>query len=50
MTDPFVVANALQPLIDVFEELLKGLHSVMGSWGLAIIGLTLIIRTLLPCR
>ncbi|MBO9534895.1 MAG: membrane protein insertase YidC [Solirubrobacteraceae bacterium] len=47
MTDPLVVANALQPLIDVFEELLKGLHSVIGSWGFAIIGLTLVIRTLL---
>ncbi|MEH3054360.1 MAG: membrane protein insertase YidC [Patulibacter minatonensis] len=42
-----VVANMLQPLIDVFETFLKGLHSVFGSWGLAIIGLTLIIRTLL---
>ncbi len=42
-----VVANALQPLIAVFETLLKGLHSGLGSWGLAIIGLTLVIRTLL---
>ncbi|MFT4034048.1 MAG: YidC/Oxa1 family membrane protein insertase [Patulibacter sp.] len=47
MTDLFVVANALQPLIDVFETLLKALHSVFDSWGLAIIGLTLVIRTLL---
>lgn len=48
MTDTFVVAaNILQPLIDVFEELLKGLHSITSSWGLAIIGLTLVIRTLL---
>ena len=43
----FVVANALQPLIDIFETLLKGLHGITSSWGLAIIGLTLIIRTLL---
>ena len=42
-----VVANMLQPLIDVFETFLKGLHYVFGSWGLAIIGLTLIIRTVL---
>lgn len=47
MTDSFVVANMLQPLIDVFEALLKLLHSGIGSWGLAIIGLTLVIRTLL---
>ncbi len=47
MTDAFVNANILQPLIDVFEELLKLLHSGIGSWGLAIIGLTLVIRTLL---
>jgi YidC/Oxa1 family membrane protein insertase len=43
----FVVANALQPLIDVFETLLKALHGITDSWGLAIIGLTLVIRTLL---
>ncbi|MDO9352949.1 MAG: membrane protein insertase YidC [Solirubrobacteraceae bacterium] len=47
MIDLFVNANVLQPLIDVFEELLKGLHSVIGSWGFAIIGLTLVIRSLL---
>ena len=47
MTDAFVTANILQPLIDVFEELLKLLHSGVGSWGLAIIGLTLVIRSLL---
>ncbi len=42
-----LAANVLQPLIDVFEALLKALHSVVGSWGLAIIALTLVIRTLL---
>lgn len=47
MTDAFVNANILQPLIDVFEELLKALHSGLGSWGFAIIGLTLVIRSLL---
>jgi YidC/Oxa1 family membrane protein insertase len=47
MTDFFVVANMLQPLIDVFEALLKLLHSAVGSWGLAIIALTLVIRTVL---
>lgn len=49
MTDAFVVANILQPLIDVFKELLTGLHGIVDSWGFAIICLTLVIRTaLLP--
>lgn len=49
MTEAFVIANILQPLIDVFETFLKGLHSVVGSWGFAIIALTLVIRSaLLP--
>ncbi len=47
MTDSFVVANMLQPLIDVFEALLKILHGPLGSWGLAIIALTIVIRTIL---
>lgn len=47
MTDATVVANVLQPLIDVFEEVLKALYGPIGSWGLAIIALTLIIRTFL---
>jgi YidC/Oxa1 family membrane protein insertase len=47
MTDAFVVANILQPLIDVFKELLTGLHGIVDSWGFAIICLTLVIRTLL---
>jgi YidC/Oxa1 family membrane protein insertase len=48
MIDFLVVAsNVLQPLINVFELLLKGIYGIVGSWGLAIIGLTLVIRTLL---
>lgn len=48
MTQSLVLAsNVLQPLIDVFEALLKSLHSVVGSWGLAIIALTVVIRTLM---
>jgi YidC/Oxa1 family membrane protein insertase len=38
------LANILQPLNDVEEWLLEGLHSVGLSWGLAIVGLTLVIR------
>lgn len=49
MTDAFVIANILQPLIDAFEWVLVALHGVIGSWGLAIIALTIVIRTaLLP--
>ena len=44
---PFA-ANPLQPLIDVFEAVLKFFHDDVGlSWGLAIICLTIIIRALL---
>jgi YidC/Oxa1 family membrane protein insertase len=47
MIDAFVVANILQPLIDVFKELLVGLHKVVDSWGFSIIALTLVIRSIL---
>jgi YidC/Oxa1 family membrane protein insertase len=39
-----VVANVLQPLIDVNEAILQFWHGVFGSWGLAIIGLTVVVR------
>src|SRR3954453_22677160 len=42
------LANVLQPLIDVFEAILKFFHDDIGlGWGLAIIALTLLIRSLL---
>ncbi len=41
------IANILQPLIDVFEPVLVGLHDALGSWGMAIVALTVIIRALL---
>src|SRR3954447_17700686 len=41
----FVLANILQPLIDINEAILKFWHNTVGlSWGTAIIGLTLVIR------
>ena len=41
-------ANILQPLITVFEEVIKFFHSVMGgSWGWSIILLTVAIRVVL---
>ncbi len=46
MTDALVIANLLQPLIDFFEAILKLLHGVVGSWGMAIIALTIVVRTL----
>jgi YidC/Oxa1 family membrane protein insertase len=43
-----VLANILQPLIDVFEEVLKFFHDDVGlSWGSSIIALTITIRALL---
>jgi YidC/Oxa1 family membrane protein insertase len=47
MTYAPVLANVLQPIITVFEHILLALHSVVGSWGMAIISLTIVIRTLL---
>ncbi len=42
------LANVLQPLINVFEAILKFFHDDIGlGWGLAIIALTLLIRSLL---
>src|SRR3954453_23225891 len=42
------LANVLQPLIDVFEAILKFFHDDIGlGWGLAIVALTLLIRSLL---
>src|ERR671933_964606 len=40
-----VLANILQPLIDLNEGILRFWHDTVGlSWGAAIIGLTLVIR------
>src|SRR3954465_839426 len=42
------LANVFQPLINVFEATLKVFHDHVGlGWGLAIIALTLLIRSLL---
>jgi YidC/Oxa1 family membrane protein insertase len=45
-----IIANVLQPLIDVFESILKFFHDSVGvSWGLSIIILTVVVRAaLLP--
>src|SRR3954451_1359157 len=41
----FVIANVLQPLIDVNEAIIKFFHDTVGlGWGPAIIGLTCVIR------
>src|SRR6478672_550438 len=44
----FLPANIFQPLIDVFETVLKFFHNHLGvSWGLAIVLLTVLVRALL---
>src|ERR1700755_379491 len=43
-----ITANILQPLVDVFESVLKFFHNSFGaSWGLSIILLTIVVRALL---
>ncbi len=44
----FIPANIFQPLIDVFEAVMKFFHNHVGvSWGLSIVLLTVLIRALL---
>jgi YidC/Oxa1 family membrane protein insertase len=45
-----ITANILQPLVDVFESVLKFFHDTFNiSWGLSIIALTIVVRAaLLP--
>ncbi len=43
-----VLANILQPLIDVNEAILRFWHNTVGfGWGASIIGLTIVIRVLI---
>ncbi len=45
---PLLAANPLQPLIDIAHAILVFLHDSVGlSWGLSIIGLTVVVRTLI---
>ena len=39
-----VYANIFQPLIDVFEEVLKFFHGIGLSWGMSIIAMTVVVR------
>jgi len=43
----FAVGNPLQPLIDFFEAILVFFHDLGLGWGMAIIALTLLVRSLL---
>jgi YidC/Oxa1 family membrane protein insertase len=44
----FVTANIFQPLIDVFEAVLKFFHNNVGvSWGWSIVLLTVVVRAVL---
>ena len=48
MTTLPIAANPLQPLIDAFDWVLVGFHDTVGlSWGMSIIALTVVVRTLL---
>src|SRR5208283_3211774 len=44
-----VIQDAFSPLINVFESIMVFIHAhlVGGSWGLAIVGLTVLIRAVL---
>ncbi|MEO6858186.1 MAG: YidC/Oxa1 family membrane protein insertase [Solirubrobacteraceae bacterium] len=42
-----ISANIFQPLIDVFETVLKAFHSTGVSWGFSIVLLTVAVRALL---
>jgi YidC/Oxa1 family membrane protein insertase len=39
-----LLANLLQPLIDAEEWVLEALHSIGLGWGVAIVGLTVLVR------
>jgi YidC/Oxa1 family membrane protein insertase len=44
----FLLANIFQPLIDVFETVLKFFHNTVGvSWGWSIVLLTIVVRAAL---
>jgi YidC/Oxa1 family membrane protein insertase len=44
----FVTANIFQPLIDIFEAVLKFFHNHVGiSWGFSIVLLTVVMRAIL---
>ena len=43
----FAAGNILQPLADAEEWVLEGLHGLGLTWGLAIVGLTLLTRCLM---
>lgn len=42
-----ILANIFQPLIDIFEPVLVFMHDIVGSWGWAIVLMTVVIRALL---
>jgi YidC/Oxa1 family membrane protein insertase len=45
---PFVPANIFQPIIDVFEQVLLFFHDTVGfGWGMSIIAMTVVVRTLM---
>jgi YidC/Oxa1 family membrane protein insertase len=46
--DPVSAANVVQPLIDITEAVMVWIHdNIVDSWGLSIIGLTVVVRLVL---
>jgi len=44
---PYVLANVLQPLIDVFEQVLLFFHGLGAGWGMSIVLMTVAVRAVL---
>jgi YidC/Oxa1 family membrane protein insertase len=45
---PLITANIFQPIIDVFERVLLFFHNDIGlGWGLSIIAMTIVVRTVM---
>jgi YidC/Oxa1 family membrane protein insertase len=45
---PLILANIFQPLIDIFDAVIRFFHDTVGlGWGLSIIALTVVVRTAL---
>ncbi|HUA10377.1 MAG TPA: membrane protein insertase YidC [Solirubrobacteraceae bacterium] len=42
-----VIQDAFSPLITVFEHLLVFIHGIVGNWGWAIVGMTMVVRAVL---
>ena len=47
----FVVANILQPLIDIADAILTFFHDDLSfGWGMSIVAMTVVVRAWPSCR